>query len=134
MADVKPFATPMSLSQVLTLLSGHLLPNPSEYRATVGSLQYLGLTCPDIAFAVNRLSQYMHQPRTLHWEAVKRLLRYLAVQSIKDCSSRPLLHLHFMRTLMLTGQANRMTTLQQVHTSFTLADNQSFGLPRNKMV
>lgn len=77
MAEAKPVATPMSSSQVLTLNSGDLLPNPSEYRATVGSLQYLGLTRPDIAFTVNRLSQYMHQPRTLHWEAVKRLLRYL---------------------------------------------------------
>lgn len=77
MTDAKPVATPMSSSQVLTLHSGELLSNPSEYRATVGSLQYLGLTHPDIAFTVNRLSQYMHEPRTLHWEAVKRLLQYL---------------------------------------------------------
>lgn len=77
MADAKPVATPMSSSQVLTLSSGDLLPDPTQYRVTVGSLQYLCLTRPDIAFVVNRLSQYMHQPRTLHWEAVKRVLRYL---------------------------------------------------------
>ncbi|XP_019082506.1 PREDICTED: uncharacterized protein LOC109125377 [Camelina sativa] len=78
MADAKPVATPMSSGQILTLSSNDILPDSSVYRATVGSLQYLTLTRPDIAFAVNRLSQYMHQPRTLHWEAVKRVLRYLA--------------------------------------------------------
>jgi len=47
------------------------------YRATVGSLQYLSLTRPDISFAVNKLSQFMHQRTSDHWDLVKRLLRYL---------------------------------------------------------
>lgn len=74
MANAKFVATPMSSSQSLLLSNGEIPKDTTEYRATVGSLQNLGLTRPDIAFAVNRLSQFMHQPTTTHWEAVKRVL------------------------------------------------------------
>jgi hypothetical protein len=51
--------------------------DPSLYRGTVGSLQYLSLTRLDLAFAVNRVCQFMHKPSKLHWQAVKRILCYL---------------------------------------------------------
>ena len=76
MIDAKPANTPMATSP-LTLLTGTILSDPAEYRTTVGSLQYLSLTRPDIAYTVNKLSQFMHKPTTEHWTAVKRLLRYL---------------------------------------------------------
>ena len=74
MTNAKAVATPMCSTEQLTLKSGHPLDDPKQFRAVVGSLQYLSLTRPDISFAVNRMSQYMHQPTDEHWTAVKRIL------------------------------------------------------------
>ena len=78
MTTAKPVSTPMKANSSLTLYSGTTLDDATEYRTLVGSLQYLSLTRPDISFAVNKLSQFMHRPSTEHWSAVKRVLRYLA--------------------------------------------------------
>ena len=75
--DVKPISSPAHTGQKLSLYDGDPLPDPTEYRSVVGALQYLTLTCPDIAFAVNQVCQFMHQPTTTHWITVKRILRYL---------------------------------------------------------
>ncbi|GKC51385.1 putative RNA-directed DNA polymerase [Tanacetum coccineum] len=54
-----------------------LLQSAVKYRQVVGSLQYVTLSRPGIAFAVNKLCQYMHALTENHWSAVKRILRYL---------------------------------------------------------
>ena len=36
-------------------------------------------TGPDISYAVNRVCQFLHAPRTSHWSAVKRILRYICL-------------------------------------------------------
>ena len=51
--------------------------DPHLYRSTVGALQYLTLTRPDIQFVVNRACQKMHLPQPEDWQRVKHLLRYL---------------------------------------------------------
>lgn len=43
----------------------------------MGALQYITITRPDIAFSVNKVSQFSHQPLDTHYKAVKRILRYL---------------------------------------------------------
>ncbi|PKU66070.1 Retrovirus-related Pol polyprotein from transposon TNT 1-94 [Dendrobium catenatum] len=48
-----------------------------KYRRIIGSLQYLTLTRPDIAYAVNALSQHMHKPAPKHSVMLKKLLRYI---------------------------------------------------------
>lgn len=78
MLTAKHVSTPMSPTPKLSLHSGTALDDGKEYRAVLGSLQYLAFTRPDIAFAVNKLSQFMHRPTDSHWQAAKRVLRYLA--------------------------------------------------------
>ncbi|PKI35921.1 hypothetical protein CRG98_043675 [Punica granatum] len=62
---------------MLSLRDRDLFQDSSLYRSVVGSLQYLLLTRPDIAYGVNQVCQFMHRPTTTHWTAVKRILRYL---------------------------------------------------------
>lgn len=48
------------------------------YQQVIGSLIYAAMSiCPDIAFAVAILSQFMRNPERPHWEACKYTLRYL---------------------------------------------------------
>jgi len=51
--------------------------DPTLYRTIVGSLVYLTITCPDIAYVVHVVSQFVASPTTVHWAAVLRILRYL---------------------------------------------------------
>lgn len=48
------------------------------YREIIGSILYCANTCRlDIAFAVNVLAPFCQAPKQKHWEAAKRILRYL---------------------------------------------------------
>ena len=51
--------------------------NPSLYRRLIGSLVYLTITHPDISYAIHQVSQYLSAPRSIHYTAVLRILRYL---------------------------------------------------------
>lgn len=61
----------------LSKFDGDPIPNANEYRSVVGALQYVTLSRPNIASAVNQVWKFMHDPRTLHWMAVKRILHFL---------------------------------------------------------
>lgn len=73
----KPLCSSVATGSKLSVLDGDPLNDPSLYRSTVGSLQYLSLTRPDIAYAVNQVCQFMQRLSTGHWLVVKRILRYL---------------------------------------------------------
>lgn len=52
--------------------------NSTSCRALVGAFLYImGLTRPDIAFAVIVVSRYCQNPGPAHWKASKRILAYL---------------------------------------------------------
>lgn len=77
----QPVDFPMEQNLKLTDDQGEVLNNPSRYRRLVGRLIYLTITRPDISYAANILSQFMHQPRKPHLDAVLRVLRYLKKKS-----------------------------------------------------
>jgi hypothetical protein len=73
----KPISIPMSTSIKLSRFEDSTIANPTLYKSTIGSLQYLSISRPDIAFPVNKVSQFMQDPRDSHWTTLKRILRYL---------------------------------------------------------
>ena len=77
MKNSKPTKTPSCPSTRLVPHDGVTLSDLTQYRSMVGALQYLNFTRPDIAFSVHQLCQFMSHPTTTHFEAVKRVLRYI---------------------------------------------------------
>ncbi|KAA3476990.1 Retrovirus-related Pol polyprotein from transposon TNT 1-94 [Gossypium australe] len=77
MWNAKFVATPMVSSTMLSSLVGSHFQDGTKYRQIVEGLQYICLTRPNITFAVNKVSQYLHLPYDVHWTAVKRILRYV---------------------------------------------------------
>ena len=99
MSDSKPISTPADPYTHLTR-DGDPFSDPKLYRQVVGSLQYATITRPDIAYAVNRVCQFMHTPTTLHWQAVKRILRYLN-GTLEHC-----LHFHPTKAVSLLAYSD----------------------------
>jgi histone deacetylase 1/2 len=79
MENCKSVTTPMCTQEKSSRELGHSLSEDDafQYRSVVGALQYLTLTRPDISFVVNKVCQFLSKPTDVHWEAVKRILRYV---------------------------------------------------------
>jgi len=82
--DVKPYSTPMETNIKLTSAQSPKTPQEIAqmrnvpYIEAVGSLMWACLgTRPDIAFSVTTLSRFSKNPGQAHWDAAKRVLRYL---------------------------------------------------------
>ena len=55
------------------------------YREAVGSLMFAAqATRPDIAHAVGVVSRYNSDPKRIHWNAVKRIMRYLKATNTSE--------------------------------------------------
>jgi hypothetical protein len=76
MADCNPLSTPMDSTVDLDVEDSSPVDVP--YRKAIGCLNYISLVSrPDITFAVTKLSRYSNCPKAVHWQAVKRVMRYL---------------------------------------------------------
>ncbi|KAF7838902.1 Retrovirus-related Pol polyprotein from transposon TNT 1-94 [Senna tora] len=92
MSNCKPTNTPMVAGLKLSKSGGADFEDPQLYRTIVGSLQYVLITRPELSFSVNKVSQFMHSPQLQHWEAVKRILRYLNGNLVSNAADYLLNH------------------------------------------
>jgi hypothetical protein len=118
MAESKPYRVPCVVGTKMSKFESDILPDPTEYRHIVGSLQYVTLTQPNIAYLVNQLCQHMHNPTSVHFIATKRVLRYLKAQSTM-ASITAKVHSPSMHIVMLIGQAILMTSAPTLGMAFS---------------
>lgn len=80
MAEAKGAPTPLEVGHALNkieTLATEVVDN-IPYAEAIGSLLYCAMaTRPDIAYTLSVLSKYTSKPKALHWQGVKRTLRYL---------------------------------------------------------
>ena len=69
--------TPLATTEKLSKYVGEKCADSTQYRRAIGGLQYFVLTRLKIAYAVNKLSQFMANPLQPHWTTCKKVLKYL---------------------------------------------------------
>ena len=90
MEDCKPISTSLDVKAQLVKLTDEEHMQEMQgvpYKEAVGSLMYaMVATRADIAFAVSVVSLFISKPSSMHWAAVKRILRYLkGTLNVKLC-------------------------------------------------
>jgi len=131
MLNANGVSSPMSSSASLSQFTGDAFSDDTLYRRVVGSLQYLSITRPDIAFAVGCVCQFMHRPTIPHWSAVKRILCYLKQTIIPFCS-KEIPHIIFKPFQMRIGQVARMIDALLADIAYFLATTLFLGAPESR--
>uniref|UniRef100_A0A2N9HDD0 Integrase catalytic domain-containing protein n=1 Tax=Fagus sylvatica TaxID=28930 RepID=A0A2N9HDD0_FAGSY len=107
----------------------------TDNKILVGSLVYFTITRLDISYAVHIVSQFMAAPRSLHYAAVLRILRYLKRHLVSwnftsHLSRRSLFRLILMSTRL--GTLLTVVPLQGI--VFFLVTLSSLGVARNNLL
>ena len=76
MVNCKPASTTIDTKGKLSL-DGPKVDDAKQYRSLAGVLQYLIITCPDLAFAVQQACLHKHDPHGPHQALLKRNLQYV---------------------------------------------------------
>ncbi|GAA0166120.1 transmembrane signal receptor [Lithospermum erythrorhizon] len=77
MKNSNPVSTPCVTCLKLSKNGEGKLVDQTLFRSLVRNLMYLTATRPDIMYAVSLISRFMEKPYSSHWEAAKRILRYI---------------------------------------------------------
>ena len=78
LAECKPVSTPLDCNNKMDADSGTAVCDPTKYRQLIDNLIYLSIMRPDLSYSVGLLSQFMQNPRNLHLDCTKRVLRYVS--------------------------------------------------------
>ena len=77
MMGCKPRYTPLERNWKCLIKDNDPPVNKERYQRLVERLIYLFLTCPNIAYDVSIVSQFMHSPTQQHFNAAYHILIYL---------------------------------------------------------
>ena len=79
MKDAKIAKTPAAVDVILTKDPlGKERTDNWNYRSVIGQLNYLvNCTHPDLSYAVHQCARFSNDPKYIHEQAVKRIIRYL---------------------------------------------------------
>ena len=78
MLNCKPTVTPIEIGIKISKEDDGSKVDPTLYKRLVGSLMYLNATRLDIIFALSLIPRFMETLKSTHWQAGKRILRYIA--------------------------------------------------------
>jgi hypothetical protein len=102
MTNTKPLGTPINKGRLDALNASNSKSKPvgefTPYCELISMLLYLALCmCPDLAYAIGEMSQYINQPNEHHWRILKDFLHYIK----KTCNYK--LTYSTTNDLVLTG-------------------------------
>ncbi|GKC08921.1 retrovirus-related pol polyprotein from transposon RE1 [Tanacetum coccineum] len=120
--DLKPSHIPIDPNIKINDTDGYPLPDASLYKTLVGKLLYLTITRHDLSYAAHCLSQFSRSPRTPHFDALIKVLRY-----IKLCPGQGL-HFPTNAPLQLKAYCDMIGQIQSiVSRSSTEAEYRALG-------
>ena len=73
----KPATSPLEARPKFWDTDSPIMADANRYRRLLGKLIYLTINRLDITYVINILSQFMHEPRVVHWEGALRVLAYI---------------------------------------------------------
>jgi hypothetical protein len=77
MVDCKSISSPVDTQAKDSTASGPPVADLTQFRSLIGALYYLTFTRLDIAYAIQQICLYKHDPQEPHLAVMKRNLRYL---------------------------------------------------------
>jgi hypothetical protein len=86
--DAKPVHTPMNVGEIFAKEQCPQKPIDAPYQQAVGHVLWPAVVShPDIQFAVGILARFTHNPAESHWNALKRLIRYVYTTRTLICNA-----------------------------------------------